>query len=79
MTCLAHSGGRIELVTRKSKTIYKSLNPTWNQELSFEGTLQSFLSYGLMVRVIDYDQFSSDGAPAAAAATTASAATKNAP
>ena len=79
VTCLAHSGGRIELVTRKSKTIYKSLNPTWNQELSFEGTLQSFLSYGLMVRVIDYDQFSSDGARAAAAATTASAATKNAP
>ena len=57
---LANAGHKMDIVTKKSKTIKKTLDPVWNEELSFEGTLQSFLSYGLMIHIVDYDTFSKD-------------------
>ena len=56
----ANAGGKVEVVTHKSKTIYKTLSPEWNEKLDFEGVLQGFLSYGLAIHVWDADTFSRD-------------------
>ena len=40
---------------KKSRIVKKTLDPVWNEEMEFTGTLQEFLSHGLMLKVFDYD------------------------
>ena len=49
---ILQSGGKKDL---KSRTIMKTLDPVWNEELSFTGKLQDFLNTGLLLKVFDYD------------------------
>ena len=49
-TLVPGAEGRVSISEKRTKTIKKSLNPTWNETLEFEGKLESILSYGVMIR-----------------------------
>ena len=55
---LETGGGKAQ----KSSTVYKSLNPTWDETFAFTGPLDDFLRTGLELRVWDKDKFSRDDA-----------------
>ena len=40
--------------------LHKTLDPVWDQALEFPGTLQAFISHGLLLRVMDWDMLMFD-------------------
>ena len=40
---------------RTSKIVYKTLDPVWNETLTLPGTLQDFLTSGLLLKCFDWD------------------------
>ena len=49
---IATCGGKAE---KKSRTVKGTLNPAWNEELTFTGMLQEFTRTGLTLKVFDWD------------------------
>ena len=45
---------------KQSKVVERTLDPVWNEEFEFEGTLQELVAYGLHLKVFDKDRFTKD-------------------
>ena len=43
---------------QQSKTLYKTLNPQWNEELHFKGRFETLVATPLRVQVFDHDRLS---------------------
>ena len=45
---------------KRSRTVRRSLDPKWDEELTFQGRLSTMINSGLLLRIFDHDMLTSD-------------------